>query len=74
MSKKSIKEITQKDLEVLSSTWSLRMDRMMGKLYYKTKIISVSKGEQEMDLLPYFIMKSLHELGYETPLNKLKHE
>lgn len=59
---KEIKHITNEHIEVISSTWALKLNRP--NLYYKNILRDVRDGLKEWELLPYFIVEALRGLEY----------
>tara|TARA_R110002020_G_C16110295_1_gene759483 strand:+ start:382 stop:567 length:186 start_codon:yes stop_codon:yes gene_type:complete len=58
----NIENITETQIEQLASTWALKVNRPITP--YKSFLRDTKKGRREADLLPYFIVKHLVEMGY----------
>lgn len=58
----NIENITETQIEQLACTWALKVNRPITP--YKSFLRNTKKGKREVDLLPYFIVKHLVEMGY----------
>lgn len=58
----NIESITETQIEQLASTWALKVNRPITP--YKSFLRDTKRGKREVDLLPYFIVKHLVEMGY----------
>ncbi|MFL0065347.1 hypothetical protein V2595_06895 [Tenacibaculum maritimum] len=64
-----IENLTNHHREVVSTTWAIKFNRPATP--YKIILDKVKNKEKDIEDLPYFIVKTLNELGYNTPLNHL---
>ena len=51
-------------LNILSSTWALRLNRV--GLYYQEQVKTISEGLREVDTLPNFLVEILHQWHFDT--------
>lgn len=59
-----IENLTELEIEQLASTWALKLNRPITP--YKCFLRDTKRGDRDIDLLPYFIIKHLIELGYDV--------
>lgn len=59
-----IENLTELEIEQLASTWALKVNRPITP--YKSFLRETKRGERDIELLPYFIIKALVYLGYDV--------
>lgn len=60
-----IEKLTESEIEQLASTWALKVKRPIAS-YYKSFLRETKRGQRDIELLPYFIIKALVSLGYDV--------
>lgn len=63
-SHKKVSELVNEEIEQLASTWALELNRPI--TYYKASLKDVKEGKKKIDLLPYFIVKLIKQMGYDV--------
>ena len=58
-----IEKLTQTHIDQIASTWALKLNRP--KTYYIFFLKEVRDGNKDIEVLPFFVIKLLHQLGYE---------
>jgi len=61
---KEIINLTENEIEILSYTWALEMNRPT--TYYRSILKDVISGKRSIDSLPYIVVKGLAYLGYKV--------
>jgi|AntRauTorckE6833_2_1112554.scaffolds.fasta_scaffold10009_3 hypothetical protein len=61
---KKIGELSESEIEQLSATWALKVGRPITP--YKSFLRETKRGQRNIDLLPYFIIKHINNLGYDV--------
>ena len=64
---KRISHLTEEHIEILASTWALKFHRTT-VLHYKVILRDVKNDKKCVEDLPFFIVKTMRNLGYETPI------
>lgn len=59
-----IENLTEVEIEQIASTWALKVNRPITP--YKSFLRETKRGKRDINLLPYFIIKHLIELGYDV--------